>query len=196
MWGLPDEGSSRRATTGGSWRVCPALGPEVPSEDPGRPQLPHPDEPPRNTIPRKLASEVTTFPPNNLRPAGLGSVSQTDHPVPTPHSPSTFGTATHHHVLTSLEGFTVHHRGLSAPRHLLHWRLAVDRWPPSSASPPDHSSPLSLLKSQLTAFSSDLTAHYLDHSHPGPPSGSPSSPRTPPDLLPGSAHPVMLSPAL
>ena len=95
-------------------------------------------------------------------------------PVLTSHTPSVFGTTTHHHVLISPQGFTVHHRGLSAPCHLLHWRLPVGRWPPGSASPPDHSS-LFLLNFQLTAFSSDLTAHYLDHSHLGPLSGSPSS---------------------
>ena len=106
-WGAPEESAQ-------PWALrSPLKTPEDPNSLPAPPShcMSHPNEPPRKIIPRKPAS---------LGPVGPGSGPQTDHPVLTSHSPSTFGTVTHHHVLTSPERFTVHHGGLSAPRHPLH----------------------------------------------------------------------------
>ena len=105
-WGAPEESAQ-------PWALrSPQKTPGDPSSLPAPPShcMSHPNEPPRKVIPRKPAS---------LGPVGPGSVPQTDHPVLTSHSPSTFGTVAHHHVLTSPERFTVHHRGLSAPHHPL-----------------------------------------------------------------------------
>lgn len=58
-WGAPGESAQ-------PWALrSPQKTPGDPNSLPTPPShcLSHPDEPPRNTIPRKLASEVTTFPP-------------------------------------------------------------------------------------------------------------------------------------